>query len=329
MDYKFLISFLIPFILFPLLIYHKKISIKMNLIDYPDKRKRHKNPVSNIGGLFFLFSILFCIILFSSNFNERFILSFLIIVIGFFLIGFIDDKINLKIINKMILQFFIATIAINIDFNLNIENLYSNIFNLDLRIYNGSILFTIFCILALTNAINLLDGKDGLVGSTFLIFLLIINIIYQNEINIFYYPLIITTILFLIYNLKGKIFLGNSGAYLIGGIISFITIQNYNISNYPVEFIYLLFHLYGVDMIRIYFERIICGKTPFTADNNHLHHHIFHYSKNKLINLLIYLLLIYTPIFIYIFYKNLLVLILLSIVIYILSFLFFRVKVPD
>jgi len=108
--------------------------------------------------------------------------------------------------------------------------------------------------------------------------------------------------------------------------MSLITIQNYNISNVPIERIFIMFSLFGLDMLRIYIERIITGKHPFKGDNNHLHHYIFNYYKSKYIALIIYMILLHIPYFIDMFYKNYLILVIISILIYLGSFLFFRKK---
>jgi len=327
MNILYLFSYIIiPLICSPILIYHKKISDITKLIDYPDERKKHGKPISKIGGIFFLFSIIISIIIYLPSLDERFIISLMLITVGFFFIGLIDDKIETKGSYRLIFQFFIITIAINFDYNLNIQNLLSGIFHTNLIIYNGSIFFTVFCFLSLTNAINLLDGKDGLVGTTFLIFLINILLFTSNDLNFFYLILITSTIIFLFFNIKGKIFLGNSGSYLIGGMMSLITIQNYNISNVPIERIFIMFSLFGLDMLRIYIERIITGKHPFKGDNNHLHHYIFNYYKSKYIALIIYMILLHIPYFIDMFYKNYLILVIISILIYLGSFLFFRKK---
>jgi len=324
MTNEFFLSLLIPFICLPILVYHKEIANITGLIDYPDHRKTHNKPIPKIGGIFFLSCSTIFILIQSSNFNERLIFSFLILTFGFFFIGLVDDKIKIKASARLLLQFIVITLSINIDFNLNIENLSVGLLDANIKIYQGSILFSIFCIISLTNAINLLDGKDGLAVSVFLIYLIIIYLTNPGPISIFYPILIISSILFLIYNIRGKLFLGNSGAYLIGGIISFITIQNYNNSNYPIEIIFLMFYLYGLDMLRVYLERLFRGKHPFTAENNHLHHYIYSFSKNKFVNLVIYILLLYIPITIHYFYKNYYILLILTSLIYLGSLFFFK-----
>ena len=74
---------------------------------------------------------------------------------------------------------------------------------------------------------------------------------------------------------KGKYFLGNSGSLIIGALIAFSTIKAYNsnfIGNNSAEDIFILFLIPGVDMLRLFTQRIIKRKNPFEADRSHLHH---------------------------------------------------------
>jgi len=316
--------FIIPLIFFPILIYHKQISNAIGLLDYPDKRKKHLLPIPKIGGIYIFVSCIFSIIFFLNIYNERLIFSFIVLVGGLFLIGFIDDKIEMKATSRLILQFAVTAIAISIDFNLNIENLKFGTLDKNILIYNGSNLFTIFCIISLVNAINLADGKDGLVAMIFIIFLLYFFIFIPSDLNHLIKALITSSILFLFYNIKGRIFLGNSGSYLVGGLMSFITIQNYNAEPYEIEIIFLIFSFYGLDMLRVYIERLIRGVHPFTPENNHLHNYLFNYFSNKYFALMLYIILAYAPLSLHFLYKNYFVLTALSISIYILTLIYFK-----
>ena len=81
-------------------------------------------------------------------------------------------------------------------------------------------------------------------------------------------------ILFL--NLKNNIFLGDAGSLFLGCLIGLNIIFNYNLemtnSYYPVENIFIALMLPGIDMLRVFTERIVDKKNPFSADRKHLHH---------------------------------------------------------
>ena len=135
-------------------------------------------------------------------------------------------------------------------------------------------MFTVICLLLLTNAINLIDGINGLCLLISIIILSWILITFQN--TNFIYIVIISLTLILALNLKNNIFLGDSGSLLLGSLIGFLIINNYNneiiFSKFPVENIFIVLMIPGVDMLRVFILRLFKNKNPFSSDRNHLHH---------------------------------------------------------
>ena len=84
--------------------------------------------------------------------------------------------------------------------------------------------------------------------------------------------IIICSLFFLYFNLKSKIFLGDSGSLVISFLFSVMIIKFYNSSNnFVCEEIFILMMLPGIDMTRLFIERMIRKKNPLKADKNHLH----------------------------------------------------------
>ena len=83
----------------------------------------------------------------------------------------------------------------------------------------------------------------------------------------------LTVLLFLTYNFKNKAFLGDSGTQVLAFIISFILIKSYNSNNaFTPEEIFIILSIPGLDMLRLFLQRLIKGKNPFYPDRNHIHH---------------------------------------------------------
>jgi UDP-N-acetylmuramyl pentapeptide phosphotransferase/UDP-N-acetylglucosamine-1-phosphate transferase len=155
-------------------------------------------------------------------------------------------------------------------------------------------IFVCFCILVLINGTNFVDGLNGLVSGYYLIVLFFLyknnflaDILYQNfNIIIFFY------ILFLLYflNIFNKLYLGDSGAYLLGIIFSFIVINYYRLeqSISPYYIILLLWYPCFENLFSI-LRKFKFKKSPMQPDNNHLHQLLFFFMKKKisLSNLLI------------------------------------------
>ena len=287
-------------ITFLIIRYRNIISKKLKIIDFPnEKRKIHKKPTPLIGGLIiFLNFILIHLYLISIKSLTLLDINILVFCLFSFLVGFIDDIKKISSISKLLL----------IGFGYIIIGLFSDFFFIDLIYFETfsktfsleimSIFFSVLCLLLLINAFNLIDGINGLAILIAIIWLsYFFN--YFDNMNLSYILLIISLFIILPFNLKGYFFLGDSGSILLGSIIGSIFISNYNqsallITQRPVEEIFILFMVPGIDMFRLFLERILKGKNPFSSDGNHLHHHLIkRYNLSK--SLFIYLLLILIP----------------------------------
>jgi UDP-GlcNAc:undecaprenyl-phosphate GlcNAc-1-phosphate transferase len=94
-------------------------------------------------------------------------------------------------------------------------------------------------------------------------------------------------------NLKNKIFLGDSGIYILGAFISYVVITEYNKQSikFFADDIFILMMIPGLDFIRMFVERISKGKNPFLGDKNHLHHLMifrFDFLKSYLLMVILY-----------------------------------------
>tara|TARA_B100000963_G_scaffold227335_1_gene198273 strand:- start:3996 stop:5000 length:1005 start_codon:yes stop_codon:yes gene_type:complete len=279
-----MINYLLIFLFLNLLIYffQNEIIRIYNVYDNPDNlRKLHLYKTSIAGGLFFFVNIILSIIIIYlkkdlSDFSTLFLsdsnlITFLIVLTCLFLFGYLDDKFNINANLKLLILVILLFLIIKIDNNLLILKLNfsfsEKIFFLD----KFSIIFTLFCFIAFINAFNLYDGINCQSG--FYIFFILIVIYLSNPnlllINSLFFPLII----FLILNFRGKVFIGNSGTYLLGFIISYVIIKIYNNENFiNSDKILLIMFLPGIDMIRLFFIRIKNKRNPFSPDRNHLHH---------------------------------------------------------
>ena len=158
---------------------------------------------------------------------------------------------------------------------------------------------------------------DGLNGqcSTYSLILCIIFIIHSNY-ELYLISLIIPLSIFIIINLRGKSFLGDSGSYLLGFILSFFIIKSYNSGeSLNSELIFILMYLPGFDLIRLFFIRLKKNKNPFSADKNHIHHiYLKKFSENQ--SLIIIQLLSFTPFMMTFYIKNFLIVLVSAILLY-------------
>lgn len=280
--YLLILIFLIHFALDK----NKKKIFNNYFLDIPNVgRKIHKEPTYLIGGHFIFISYsAFLLFSFDYSLNHKFVFFFIFSCI--FLIGILDDLKDLKPIVKLGLVLIIYLVLINFDNDYLLEKIYFETFdkNLNFGIYSYPV--SILCVLLLINAINLIDGINGLAMMVFIIIYLYLNYFLNVAFNIF----IFIFYLFIFFNIyKGKYFLGNSGSLIIGALIAFSTIKAYNSNftqNNSAEDIFILFLIPGIDMFRLFAGRIIDKKNPFKADNLHLHHLLI--AKYSLKNILFF-----------------------------------------
>ncbi len=252
---------------------NKKKIFNNHFLDIPDQsRKIHKKPTYLIGGHFIFISYLFFLLLSSDNsLNLKFILFF--VFTGIFLIGILDDLKDLKPILKITLVLIIYLILTYFDNDFLLTKIYFETFEKNYSFGSYSYIISPLCILLLINAINLIDGINGLAMMIFIIFYTFLYYFIDLDLNIF----VLIFYLFIFFNIyKGNYFLGNSGSLMIGAIIGFFTIKAYNQgfieNNFSAEDIFILFLVPGIDMFRLFLQRIIKKENPFKADKSHLHH---------------------------------------------------------
>ncbi len=275
-------------------------SRKIILIDEPnEERKIHSKSVSKIGGFLFLLNFILILIfsyLFDLEDNSSFLYSlsdYLSIFLGgilFFYLGYYDDKFYINAFRRLIFSSLILVGLLLIDNDLNIT--YLNFSFIEEQIYTErfSIYFTVLCILLFLNAFNMFDGIN-LQSGIYFIFILSV-IIFKNFLIILPIIFIFCSIVFLYLNYRQRLFLGNNGSMLIAFIISFLLIKAHNESYLFADEIFLIMLVPGIDMLRLFTSRLLNGKSPFKADNFHLHHIILNNHSLIKTNLIIQSLII-------------------------------------
>jgi UDP-GlcNAc:undecaprenyl-phosphate GlcNAc-1-phosphate transferase len=296
----------------------------LQLYDVPSKRKIHKNKVPVLGGCLVFFNLIIYFIFINADFlnfnisyfqNIKLFNIFFLFAFSFFFLGIIDDKIDLNPNLKLIFSIVLLSLLMAIDHQFLIKDIRSIIFDKVFYLGKFSYFFSILCILLFLNALNMFDGINlqTSIYSISIIFYLFIN----NIFDIFIITILVSLIFFTLLNYKNLSFLGDSGTMLIAFIFSCIFIKLYNIENkFLVEQIFLVMSLPGLDMFRLFLNRLFKKKNPFKADKNHIHH-ILIYRFGFVRALIIIHSLIIIPFFL-ISFIPILILLLIQLIIYIL-----------
>ena len=277
---KVLYIYAITFFISTVIIY---IFNKNNILIDKISSSKHKNLQENTknlpplcGGLI----ILICSVLFFKDF-------FIVTLFGLFflVIGIFSDtnKISSPLI-RILSQFIISFLFVILSSS-NIFDLRVDILNYFLEIKIISILFTVFCILILINGSNFLDGLNTLVLGYYILTCIIL-IYVSNNFNLNINPnislLIISLFVLYIFNFFGKVYLGDSGAYLIGFFISFFVID-FSLKNTLVSPYFICFLLWYPAFENLFsiLRRMTSKNRIDSADKQHLHHLIYGYFLQK------------------------------------------------
>jgi len=304
-------------------IFFKNISKFLNIYDKPDNRKLHDTNISLVGGIFvsssFYFYLLSLVVFDISKVNNLFsfntqIFAFFITSFFFFFIGLVDDKKNLSANKKAIMFLILIIFAILLDPKLEIQILYFSFTSKYILLQKISLAFTVISIFLLLNAINMYDGANMQIGNYLIVSILYLS--YKSE-SLHLAVLALPILLFLILNSKNKTFIGNSGAYFLGFILSFLIIKIYNSGQLLSDEILILLFYPIIDLVRLFFFRIIRDKSPFVADKNHIHHILLKkYKKNSIVQFTLIFLTFYPLLINEIFSINSLILIFVNFLTY-------------
>jgi len=253
----------------------------MNLIDEANQNnnKIHLIDTPKIGGVaIFILSTQIFFSLYLLNIVNKEIVSIYWLIFSFFILGLIDDYINIDPLKRIILFTLASIICLYLSDEILINNIYLELLDKKINTNDFSYIFTIFCFLSLQNSFNFSDGVNGnLLTITFSIMIILVIISFNFILFLF-----MSTILILLYaNLKNYIFLGNNGSSIISACVSVFLILYHK--EHPLllsaEKILILLLLPGIDMIRVAAIRIFNNKSPFIGDTNHFHHIVFRKIK--------------------------------------------------
>lgn len=262
------------------------IASQFNLLDVPGDRKKHKHVTPLMGGLVILAVIvpaMLALIAFATQPNHMFkLLVWTLAVVGMTIVGILDDRHSLSPRLRLIASFGIFGVAAYIEpiFNVRILDFEFPSFSLGLGTRGIAIAFTILCCVGLVNAVNMADGKNGLVIGLCIGWLALLAIRAPGLTLPFIGLLVVVLAVLLAFNLHGKLFLGDGGAYGLATAIGVLAISIYNSPGHhatramAAEEIMLLFAVPVLDSFRLTFKRMRRGQSPMAADRDHLHHHM-------------------------------------------------------
>ncbi len=281
----FLSSFILTFTAIPKII---RVSYRKHLMDVPGDRSSHIKKIPNLGGIAIFYSLGVTATIFAHGLFNEYIFLFACLVILMF-VGLMDDILVVSPDKKLYAQLVVAFMIV-VGSDVRIGNFFGAL-GFENIPYLVSVVFTILVFIVLINAFNLIDGIDGLAGSIGIVSSL--GFIYsfyrfeEYDMVILAVCLVASLIAFLYFNLsdKQKIFMGDTGSMIVGFLLTFMAIKFLNLLMLETHSGQLYYHLPSapaiaialliipiIDTLSVAIIRIKNGKSPLSADKNHIHH---------------------------------------------------------
>jgi len=279
-----LVSFVIGLCFMPMVI---NIAKKRNFVVKPNKRTSHEGIIPNVGGINIFISFFLTVFLFSYGIINQ--LQF--IVIGVFIIlivGFVDDLIDIKaswkLFGELVSAFFLIVVA-----DIRLSHLHGFMGIEELSLFTSYTL-SFFVFVVIINALNLIDGVDGLASGLGVLYSIFFAVYFKMtgriDLSISAFTMVGSLTVFFIYNVFGgkrKIFMGDSGSLLLGYMTTLFVFEFCEMNAYhrvsndfympaapSVAICVLAIPLF--DTMRVMLTRIKKGVSPFHPDRNHIHH---------------------------------------------------------
>ena len=276
----------------------------LGLFDFPDTnggRKRHAKITPLVGGTAVALSALAACALTASLLPlgpwvvQH--ISWLALALGvMYLIGLADDRFALGPVIRLVLA--IGTLLLVLvfapDYTLGFLRFSGQATVLPLGGWGDA--FALLCLVGLLNAVNMADGKNGIILSLGLIWSLVLAMRLPES----YLPLLgavtVSMTVMLVFNLRGRLFMGDGGSYVLSTLFGLLAIYAYN-QDFAVmraDDVAVMFAIPVFDTIRLMAVRASRGRSPFEGDRDHLHHYL-HLRYGWPTGLIVYVALVAIP----------------------------------
>ena len=269
----------------------RKLALAKKITDSPSTRKSHTTEVPVLGGVAVYLAAALSMFVIAFVFPSKietsafFLLAFGSMMLLF--VGVVDDIVGLKPLHKLIFQLIVSFVLIhNTPLYINHMN---GLFGFSEIAYISSLLLSVFVYVVFINMLNIIDGIDGLASGISVVAFLFFA--YVSFFEFYYFNMLISMagvgclLPFMYYNIFSdkKIFLGDSGSLVMGVILGYLSLDYIYVDTTSTELLFggnkivILMSLFSyplVDTLRVFVARILRKKSPFSADKNHIHHHL-------------------------------------------------------
>lgn len=253
-----------------------RIAAHLHLFDEPDGvRKRHRSAVPLVGGLAILLPLAVCILVavtLGIDSDRHLQLVLVLCSLGAGIVGFADDQTGLRAPTRIFFLILFAAMALVVD-----PRLFPTVLRWGTAAATpiGETAFAALFVVAtvgIVNAVNMADGGNGIVGSMYAVWSLCLLIAGDQTTHFAAVAIVGSSLVFLAFNLRGKLFLGDCGSYGVTFAIGIMAAAAHATGRIPLETLCVWFALPVLDCLRLIAIRIRGKRSPFSPDREHLHH---------------------------------------------------------
>jgi UDP-GlcNAc:undecaprenyl-phosphate GlcNAc-1-phosphate transferase len=275
----FIISMLVCSILIVLL---RKVAYRLDFVDRPGGRKQHEQPTPTVGGLAMFAAVLVALLASNSLHGDVGIL--LGCAAALMMLGVLDDKYGMSVSLRLMTQVFLVTVVI-----VGAEGTITHLGALigrDVPLGMFAIPFSVIAFVGGINAINMIDGADGMAGNMALITTLGVGVIFYVAGAVELLPLTwvmlgaLVGFLFLnsrLFVKRAWVFMGDAGSMWLGLVLGWFMAQltQDTVSAEPALVLWM-FGIPLIDALAVMFRRARHKRSPFKADRTHIHYLLRH-----------------------------------------------------
>jgi len=251
---------------------------RLRIMDRPDnRRKRHTKDTPLVGGVAILLPSLIWVagaLMTGLVADSGTLAALMLCATGVGLIGFADDQAAIAPLTRILFLLVFLALAFFVDPHLISSTLNWGSFNpTHIPVWLYCFLLAITTV-GIVNAVNMADGQNGLVPSMFVVWSLCLALVGEPLVSQVALVLVLLSLMVLLFNLRGALFLGDCGSYGVTFLIGLLTMLSHAQGRVSIETATVWYFIPVVDCLRLIVTRSLRGRSPMAPDTDHFHHRL-------------------------------------------------------
>jgi len=268
----------------PIGVFAAPLGRRLGLLDFPDTdggRKRHARITPLVGGIALAAAalascVLTALLLPAGPWVVQHLVWLGSVTAAMYLVGFFDDRFHLSPLLRLGLAILTLLLALVYapDFSLGFLRFSGQAAMLPLGLWGDG--FALLCLVGLLNAVNMADGKDGVILCLGLVWTVVLAFHLPSTLAPVLSGTGVALAVMLAFNMRGKLFMGDGGSYALSALFGLLAIYAYNndFASMRADDVAVMFAIPVFDTVRLMTVRAAAGRSPFMGDRDHLHHHL-------------------------------------------------------